>query len=367
MSVFSDMRDSGVFKDEDALSTEYMPEMMPHRENDIQLVASNIAPAAKGKKPQNTFIFGPPGIGKTAAVKHVFKEFEDFSERVRCIYINCWDYKTPTALLTQLIIDLGVFVQRRGWSRDEIIGKLTEFLNKSGKALIVCLDEVDQLDPDALYDLLRINQYVKNPVGIIFISNNPHVFAKAEPRIQSSLDLHEVGFKPYTLSEMKDILSERAKLAFVSYDPTVVLLCANHAVNKGGDVRVGLQALLRSGRLAEKKNARKVTVEFAKDAVKGVEEIKPKLLVEKVNEHEKLILSALKAGGEGKKWTSGRLYEKYVALAKKEMGDGSDVSDRSFRDFVNHLGEIGLVEISDKKVGKSRLISLKTRTGNEKE
>jgi archaeal cell division control protein 6 len=359
MGIFSDLSESSIFKDEAALSTEYMPEMLPHRENDIHLIASNILPAAKGKKPQNTFIFGPPGIGKTAAVRHVFKEFEEFSERVRCVYVNCWDFKTPTALLTQLIIDLGVFAQRRGWSRDEIIGKLTETLNKSGKSLIVCLDEVDQLEPDALYDLLRINQYVKNPVGVVFISNNPHVFAKAEPRIQSSLDIREVGFKPYSLSEMKDILSERAKLAFVSYDPTVVLLCANQAVMKGGDVRVGLQSLLRSGRIAEKRNARKVGIEDAKDAVKSAVEVKPAILKEKVSEHERLILFALK---DAKKWTSGSLYGKYCELARKELpkaGDGQGpVSDRSFRDFVNHLGEIGLVGISDQKVGKSRLIWL---------
>ncbi|MFH1623479.1 MAG: AAA family ATPase, partial [Candidatus Aenigmatarchaeota archaeon] len=213
MGIFSDT-ESGVFANEEVLSTEHLPDALPHREGDIQQLAHNIKPAARGSRPQNTFVFGPPGIGKTAVVRYVFREFEEYSEAVRCVYVNCWDFRTSASLLTQVIIELGVFVQRRGWSRDEIMQKLVEALNKRAKALVVCLDEVDQLDPDALYDLLRINQYVRTPVGIVFVSNNPHVFAKAEPRIRSSLGVEEVEFKPYTLDEMKDILGRRAKDAF---------------------------------------------------------------------------------------------------------------------------------------------------------
>ena len=351
MGIFSELGESVIFKNEQVLSTDYVPSILPHREGEIKQIARNLQPAAHGRKPQNTFLSGPPGIGKTAVVKHVFREFEDYSEHVRCIYINCWDFRTPTALLTQLTIDLGVFVQRRGWSRDEIIGKLTEAIDKRTKGMVICLDEVDQLDLSSLYDLLRINQYVKTPVGIVFVSNNPHVFAKAEPRIRSSLGIEEIGFKPYSLIEMKDILKERAKGAFHSFDITAVTLCANHAVSKEGDVRVGLQCLLKAGRLAEQKNAKRVAVAHAKAVLKGVKEIKPQILGERINEHERILLQVL---GNGKKWSAGELYEKYCDMAKdRYMGP---VSDRAVRKFVNHLEEIGLVDISEKKVGKSRLI-----------
>ncbi|PIT85763.1 hypothetical protein COU36_01425, partial [Candidatus Micrarchaeota archaeon CG10_big_fil_rev_8_21_14_0_10_59_7] len=271
MAVSFASEGSGVFVNEDVLSTEHLPEMLPHREGDVQQLARNLMPAARGSRPQNTFIFGPPGIGKTAVVKYVFREFEEYSERVRCVYVNCWDYRTNASLLTQLIIELGVFVQRRGWSRDEIMQKLVEALNKRAKALVVCLDEVDQLDTDALYDLLRINQYVKTSVGVVFVSNNPHVFAKAEPRIRSSLGIEELEFRPYTLDEMKDILGRRAKEAFRAFDTAVVTLAANQGVQKGGDVRVGLQCLMKAGRAAERRNARKVAVEDVKTALKSVD------------------------------------------------------------------------------------------------
>jgi len=351
LSIFSELEESPIFKREEALSAEYVPTLLPHRENEIKNIAKNILPASRGRKPQNTFIYGPPGIGKTAVIKNVFREFEDYSDRVRCIYVNCWDFKTPTALLTKITTDMGFFTQRRGWGKDEVISRLIEALNKTNKGLVVCLDEVDQLNKEALYDLLRINQYVKNPVGLVFISNYEHVFADVEPRIRSSLAYEPQEFKPYTLIEMKDILASRAREAFHLFELGVIMLCANHAVQQGGDVRVGLQCLLKSGREAEKENAKKLTTKHVRAVLKQVKEAKPQVLKEKISEKESLILDVL---NETKKIGAGELYKKYRELAKKKGED--PVTDRAVRDMVKHLKEIGLVEISKKKVGKSRLI-----------
>ena len=203
----------------------------------------------------STFIFGPPGTGKTAVTRFVFRQFEEYSERIKTIYINCWDYKTSHAILTKLVLECGVFTPRRGIGKDEVLEKFLEICRKTEKGFILGLDEVDQLvlrDPSALYDLLRINQYVKNPIGIIFISNDKDVFVNLDDRIRSSMSIEEMEFKPYSIQEMKDILKERVKEAFFKVESGVILLAAAHAVKKGGDVRVGLECLLKAGRLAEK-------------------------------------------------------------------------------------------------------------------
>jgi len=81
-----------------------------------------------------------------------------------------------------------------------------------------------------------------------------------------------------------------------------------------------------------------------------LEEIE-EILKERINEHEKIVLRVLRSS---KKWSAGKLYKKYCEAAKK---DGiKPVSDRALREFVNHLRAIGLVKISEKKVGKSRMI-----------
>ncbi len=339
--------ESKIFKNEEVLSFEYLPEFLPHRENQIKQLARNLMPASKGRKPQNTFIFGPSGIGKTAVVKFVFREFENYSG-IKTVYINCWDFNTAQAILTETVLRLGFPVPRRGWAKDEILSRLIEVLGKSKKGLIICLDEVDQLifkSQEVLYDLLRLNQYVKNPIGIVFVSNNPHIFANLEERIKSSLSIEEIEFKPYSLMEMKDILEERIKEGFFKVESGVGLIVANHAVKKGGDVRVGLECLLKAGRIAEEENANMLKVEHVKKVLKEVKEIKPEILKERVNEVEKEILKIL---GERESFTSGELYKIYSNKAE------NPITQRRFREFLKHLASIGLIKIREKKKGKGR-------------
>ncbi|MBI4010079.1 MAG: AAA family ATPase [Candidatus Aenigmarchaeota archaeon] len=338
--------ESRIFKNEEMLSHDYLPELLPHRENQIKQIANNILPASKGRQPQNTFLFGSPGIGKTASVKYIFREFEN-SSGAKTVYVNCWDYKTATAVLSKIVIDLGYPIQRRGWGKDEIFNRLKEVLNKLNKGLIICLDEIDQLEQEALYDLLRLD--VDIPLGLVAISNNQFVFADAEPRIRSSLAMDEVEFKPYTLMEMKDVLQERVKHSIISVEDGVVLLAANQAVQKGGDVRIGLQCLLKAGRVAEQENSNKLEVEHMRKVLKEVKEVKPEILKEKINDGEKIILEILNGG---KKQQSGELYKEYCRLVK------DPVSDRLFREYINHLAEVNLVKINKRKLhGSVRIIS----------
>lgn len=347
MVIFQE--ESKIFKNEEVLSPEYLPEMLPHRESQIKQLADNLLPASKGRKPQNTFIFGSPGIGKTVVSKYVFREFENFTG-IKTIYINCWDYNTSLSILTKIVSDFGMFVQRRGWAKDEIISRLTEALEKSKKSLLVCLDEVDQLvykDQKVLYDLLRMNQYVKNPIGLIFISNNPHVFANLEPRIMSSLSLDEIEFKSYTLQEMKDILQERVDYGLHSVEEGVVALASAHAINKNGDVRVGLECLFKAGRIAEQESSDKVKVEHVKKTLRTVGEIKPQILKEKVSDVEKLILGII---NRKNKITFDELYDEYEKNAQ------SPLTKRMFREYINHLSSINLIKMGKRKLGKSRFI-----------
>lgn len=348
MTVFLD--ESKIFKNENVLSPEYLPELLPHRERQIKLVADNLLPAARKRKPINTFIFGSTGIGKTACIKYVFREFENYSG-IKTIYLNCWDFNTSVAILSKLANELGIFVQRRGWAKDEILDRLTESLRKLNKGLVVCLDEVDQLvykDQKALYDLLRINQYVDVPFGLVFISNNRWVFANLEPRIKSSLAVDEIEFKPYSLLEMKDILQERVNYAFHRVDNVVVLLAANYTIKRGGDVRIGLECLLKAGRIAEQENSDKVGVEHIKKILKEVKPIKPQIIRENLNETEKTILEIL---DNEDKLPFIDLYKKYCSMVE------NPVTEKTFKGYLNHLNGLRMIELRKRKIGRSRVIA----------
>ncbi len=343
--------ESKVFKDEDVLSPEYLPEILPYRETQVQEIARNLLPASRDRKVQNTFIFGAPGIGKTASVKFIFRKFEEEFTNVRTIYINCWDFNTSISVLSETVISIGFPVQRRGWAKDEIIKRLIEALNKSKKNIIVCLDEVDQLvfkDQSALYDLLRINQYSQKNLGLVFISNDPHVFANLEPRITSSLSINEIEFRPYTIAEMKNILQERARRAFQSLEDGVIAVAANHAIQKGGDVRVGLQLLLKAGRFAEQQYSDKVKVVHLKKFLKETGEAKQEIIKEKITDIENMILEVVE---KEKEISFGELYKKY------ESKDENAVTKRRLWDYVNHLAKLNMLKVSE-KVGRKRIVSI---------
>jgi len=328
-----------LIKNEKVLSPEYLPEILPHRETQIQQIADNLKPAAFDRTPQNMFIYGGPGIGKTACIKYVFRQFEEFSDKIKTIYINTWDYNTSAALITKIIISLGYPMPRRGFSKDEIIEKLIELLKKN-KGIIICLDEVDQLvrkDQKALYDLLRLNQYVDTPIGLVFISNYHDIFVNVEPRIKSSLDIEEIEFKSYSLEEMKDIISERIKNAFSFVENGVVLLVANYATNKG-DVRAGLELLRKSARLAE--DDEKLKIKYVKEILNNISgDVKEKIIKSKLDSVEKNILDVLK---NEKDITSIELNEKYNNLF-------GEISQPTFRKYVKHLEDLKLIEIKNSR------------------
>ena len=345
------MKADSVFKNEEVLSTEFLPEMLPFRESQIKEIAGNMEPVSKGRKGQNTFIFGDPGIGKTATVRFIFRKLENEYPTVKPIYINCWDFNTSIALLSKITTELGMFVPRRGLGKDEINDKFLEAMRKTSKNVVVCLDEADQLifkEPGALYNLLRVNQYVDNKhITLVLISNNPHVFAKLESRVTSSLNIEEIEFKPYNITEMKEILKERASHAFVGFESAAVLLAANQAVSKGGDVRIGLQCLQKGGMNAEKKGDVKLKVGYMKDVVKVVTDVKSEIVKKKVNENEKIIVDLVNKLEE---ISFTNLYEKYCKKVD------NPVSVRMFQDYVKHLEQTKMIRVSEKKIAGKRMI-----------
>ncbi|MGC8993605.1 MAG: Cdc6/Cdc18 family protein [Candidatus Aenigmatarchaeota archaeon] len=319
-----------VIKNEEVLSPEYLPANLPHREGQIKLLADNLSLLLKNKKPPNIFIHGKSGVGKTAVSKYVLREFENYSG-IKSIYINCWQYNTTFAILSEIGLRINAFISRRGWAKDEIFNRIIQQLENQKINLIVVLDEVDQLikrDQSILYDLLRIENYTKQKVGLVFISNDKFAFKDVEDRIKSSLNLEEIEFKPYTFLEMKDIVEDRLKNAFVAYENGVSALVASKAAEKG-DVRIALQILLKAGRRAKDK----LTLEDVKAVLREeMENPKEKASENFLSDKEKLLLSILE-----KPKNTEQLYEELLKNMK--------ISQSEFNRIVDELIKKNLVEV----------------------
>ena len=69
--IFDNYVGSSLFLNKGVLQANYSPETIPHRQEQIESIAGILAPALKGEKVSNLFLYGNTGTGKTLSVQHV--------------------------------------------------------------------------------------------------------------------------------------------------------------------------------------------------------------------------------------------------------------------------------------------------------
>ncbi|MEM0437735.1 MAG: AAA family ATPase [Candidatus Micrarchaeia archaeon] len=340
----------GLIINENVLLPEFQPERLPGREAEIEEIAHNFRLALDGRRPQNLLIHGPPGTGKTAVLKYVIGQLEEYSSKVRIAYVNCWNAGTRYGVLGEVARKVGFISPMKGTAVEDLLRRIAEISVKRGVYVVVVLDEMDRLvasgHGDVLYDLSRMNEVYGAKVSIVGVVNDLGLVMSLDPRIRSSVISKDIEFKGYTAPVLKRILAERAKYAFRAVDEEALGLCAAHAYKCGGDARLAISLLLTAGRIAEKKGARQLDVESVKEAASQKSFVPKQEKAEVVlGDVEKKIVDALKNGPV----QSGELYKKL-----------DSINERTLRNYISKLIESGIIiaEEADGK-GKSRMLRLK--------
>lgn len=82
-----------LFKDREVLRHDFLPDKLPHREEQIRLLGETVAPVLKMARCSNVFIYGKTGTGKTAVTKYVLSHLEskakEYNTLVKFCYVNC--------------------------------------------------------------------------------------------------------------------------------------------------------------------------------------------------------------------------------------------------------------------------------------
>jgi len=358
-NIFAGISESGLFKDEKFLYPDFVPERLPFRDTQIDEMAHALKPVLKGGRPQNLFVFGPSGTGKTVTVKYVLRELEEFSDRAKGLYLNCFEFNTRQAILNQICVFLGVPVPRRGIATDEVYSELLAVLKRIDFVPVIVLDEFDQLLPGGvasavLYDLLRVVEYQKSRIGVVLISNDGSLTSKLDSRVRSSLLHSPIEFAAYTPIQLKEILRERAKYTFTdnSLESEVIDVAAGHAAKNKGDARLAIESLLRAGRIASKEDAKKISVDHLQQAFDSIHSRALDKAKDFLDENEKAILKLL---AEEDGIYSGELFERFSKQTKNAL------TQRSFRKKINRLESLNLVsmEAIEKGIrGRTRKVKL---------
>ncbi len=337
MNIFekiSKEQENNIIQREEALMPDFFPTEFLHRESETREVASVLKKVTEGNNCESAFVFGSPGTGKTSVCKNVLKQLREFSSKTACVYVNCWQANTRQAILSKIAGEMQLLIPRRGLSNEEFNDTLTEFLKKQGKAIAIILDEADRLfegkSEEILYDLSRNREMHGISTSIICISNERGLFQKIDARIKSSLQLKQIEFKQYTPTELKDILSQRAKLALKtgSYDEGIISLCAAQGAKNLGDARLAIQVLLKSAKNAEGENSLKISIGHVRAAIEEANSTHSKEKDENISEIESQILNFLQENG---KTQASKIYE--------EIKSKTNYSERSIRNSLAKLQE----------------------------
>ncbi len=304
MGIFEDMLrdDESLFLESMALDVDYMPPIVKHREGEQGYIAQCLKPLFSNRSGKNVVVTGSPGLGKTVATKHLLDELKEESSTIKTLFINCWKKDTPYKIIVEMCNQLGFrFISNR--NTDELIKEVTKILNKG--SCVIVLDEADKIDEQQIFYTLFEEIFTKS---LVCITNEKNWLSKLDERVRSRMLAEIVEFKQYNYEEIRDILSERVKYAFV---PGVLADDAFEKIVEKtveiGDLRSGLFLLKNAGEEAESKAKRKIELTDAETAINKLNEFQRKSL-KQLGEEEEFILKIVKTNSG---ITSKRMYEVY--------------------------------------------------------
>ena len=378
-SILDDVFDNFVngtklFKDREVLRHDYIPDKLPHREDQIRLLGATVAPVLKNARCSNIFIYGKTGTGKTAVAKYVLSHLEskakEYGAQIKFCYINCRMTGSEYRVFANLSQSLGLTIPFTGLSVGEVFDRFRSGLDQSRIIFIIVLDEVDALIKDRgdafMYELTRINETLsKSKVSIIGISNDLRLKEFLDPRVFSSLSEEELVFRPYDAAELRNILLERSKLAFQDnvLSDSALSISSALAAAEHGDARRALDLLRVAGEVAERENAKSVTEEHVRQAEKHIEHNRVVEALNNLTLHSKLVLLSVYYLNKSNS-TTGEIYDVYNELCC-EMGSGL-LTQRRLGTLVNELDSMGLVNakvVSMGRYGRTKKIRLEISRG----
>ena len=367
-----------VFKDESKLDINYVPSRLPHRDAQLSLIDQFFRSVVEtpGKTAQRVLITGNIGTGKTVLSQHfglqIIRETREKGVNLHFVHVNCRECKGSLfMILHQVISRFHPNFPRRGYSSTEILQMLIQVLDAENAFVILVLDELDALirneGSDPLYNLSRIQEGRLNApqrLSLICILRETEYLDLLDPSTKSTLQRNIISLEEYLKSQLRDILNDRANMAFKQnvVSPSVLDFVAELASSEGGDARYAIELLWRAGKYADTLQLPIVSPENVRAAAASVYPVVRKDEVFSLGFHEKLFLLGIARyfRQTGSAYVSMGDAEKAYAVVCEEYGK-KGLRHTQLWKYVTGLAASGIIETKPSAIGqrgKTTIISL---------
>lgn len=364
-----------IFKDEAKLSIEYIPSILPHREEELTKLASEFRVIIEHPFEANrkVLITGPVGSGKTAIAKKLGEMVEDVAKKenlnIHYHHINCRRTRSYSLILKSIILSFYPAIPRRGYSPEELLEILKDILIKEKIYLILTLDELDYIidKTNILYDLTRLmdNEFNANQfLSFLIITRNPTFLHSLDDSTRSTLQNTKITLRKYNAPQLFDILLERSKEAF--YDGAVsneILEQIAETSSEYGDARYALELLRVAGGVANRDESKEITPEQVRIAQSDIHPMIRREILRDLSDNQKLILLAIvrrlkKEGGVYVEITDVEEQYKLVCEEFNQKPTRHTTNWNIIQDLENTFGIIKTKVSGENKLGRSTIISI---------
>ena len=355
-----------VIKNRKTLTIDYVPERLPFRDNESTMIAQTLSVILRGGRPSNLLIFGKPGTGKTAVVKNVIERLknkaDDLDMQITVPFMNAKTANTSYKILYEIAEMMGINKEEKklqvhftGLSLGEATDRILDYIRRKNLRVVLVIDEIDSLvdknGDDILYNFTRANERISAEqfISLIGISNSLTFKDKLDPRVRSSLSEEEMVFNPYTIEQLKDILVDRCKLAFIEHAVPIatINLCAAMAGRESGDARKAIDLLRVAAEVAEREGSSTVNEIHIRLAQQKIDRDTNYEILKNSTTHTKILILAIINSKNG---NTGEMYDIYSSLCVRL--EQESLTQRRITQIISELDQLGLVTTNIVNLGR---------------
>ena len=358
--------DQTLFRDPDVFELTFVPDHLHHRDAQVRELAFLISPALRGGSALSAILRGPPGTGKTTTVRRIFREVTEETQRIIPVYVNCRQDHTPLAVYGSIFRQVcGYPAPLAGRYLDDVKEGIAARLQDRNAALVVCLDDADELLPAGtyntlLYQILRLyEKWDVRKAGVFAVTSNLglNLGAEADPSVRSVFHPTEITFLPYTKTEIREILADRVRQGLYPRVISKVLLDRIAGIAAGEqDIRIGIDLVRAAVLRAEKDGRRRVGSDDVTAAARAVTAPALRNRAGRLSASERALACWIaKRSHDGADMASGTVFEaaqEYLPVGKT-----------TYHEHLNALTRAGIVDLVP-RTGREREVQLRYDAGD---